>query len=139
MSRFTPTQKLQYSLSIEKMIEETFKCTIPSSLQILELLSWMNWAQSFRREKQDSLPALEQAQSQSQGRKRKHLELEPEIRVPGLECNRTLPEKLMLLSITSPKNIRFCLKLRKMIVEHLDQEKLKSKRVKLESVGYKLD
>ncbi|GKD47988.1 hypothetical protein Tco_1276964 [Tanacetum coccineum] len=34
----------------------------------------------------------EKAPSQSSGRKRKHMELEPKIRVPGLECNRSLPE-----------------------------------------------
>ncbi|GKA53218.1 retrovirus-related pol polyprotein from transposon TNT 1-94 [Tanacetum coccineum] len=39
-----------------------------------------------------ALPAPAQAQSQSSGRKRKHMKLEPEIRIPGLECNRSLPE-----------------------------------------------
>ncbi|GKC98022.1 copia protein [Tanacetum coccineum] len=112
------------------------------------------------------------------------MELEPEIRVPGLECNQTLPENVsfvhnmvikehehgmffidvfgdqafqrmndmhkvdiktlltylvMASNITTPENTRFCLKLRKMIAEHLDQEKLKSKKVKLESVGYKVN
>ncbi|GJS84594.1 retrovirus-related pol polyprotein from transposon TNT 1-94 [Tanacetum coccineum] len=38
-----------------------------------------------------SLTAIE-TPSQSSGRKRKHMELEPEIRVPGLECNRSLPQ-----------------------------------------------
>ncbi|GJX88601.1 retrovirus-related pol polyprotein from transposon TNT 1-94 [Tanacetum coccineum] len=37
-------------------------------------------------------PGLEKDQSQSSGRKRKHMELEPEIKVPGLECSRSLPE-----------------------------------------------
>nr|GEY62777.1 hypothetical protein [Tanacetum cinerariifolium] len=109
---------------------------------------------------------------------------EPEIKVPGLECNRTLPKNIsfvnnmvteefeygmffikvfgdqvfqrmnnmhkvdietlltylvMASNIITPENISICLKLRKMIVEHPDQEKLKSKKVKLESVGYKLD
>ncbi|GKG40137.1 hypothetical protein Tco_0466914, partial [Tanacetum coccineum] len=32
------------------------------------------------------------APSQSSRRKRKHMELEPEIKVPRLECNRSLPE-----------------------------------------------
>ncbi|GJS01912.1 hypothetical protein Tco_0318420 [Tanacetum coccineum] len=41
---------------------------------------------------QSSLPALEQAPSQSLRRKRKHMELEPKIKVPWLECNRSLPE-----------------------------------------------
>nr|GEW54107.1 copia protein [Tanacetum cinerariifolium] len=41
---------------------------------------------------QSALPALvpKQALSESSGRKRKHIELEPEIKVPGLECNRSL-------------------------------------------------
>ncbi|GKE39116.1 hypothetical protein Tco_1462521 [Tanacetum coccineum] len=46
---------------------------------------------------------------------------------------------VMASNITTRENQRFCLKLRKMIADHLDQEKLKSKKVKLESVGYKLD
>ncbi|GJX89708.1 hypothetical protein Tco_0341722 [Tanacetum coccineum] len=43
---------------------------------------------------QSALPAPvpEQAPFESSGRKRKHIELEPEIKVPGLECNRSLPE-----------------------------------------------
>nr|GEW26065.1 hypothetical protein [Tanacetum cinerariifolium] len=46
---------------------------------------------------------------------------------------------VMASNITTSKNIKFCLKLRKLIEKHLDQEKLKSKKVKLESVRYKLD
>ncbi|GKE39860.1 hypothetical protein Tco_1463265, partial [Tanacetum coccineum] len=41
---------------------------------------------------QSALPAPVQAQSQSSGIKKKHMELEHEIRVLGLECNRSLPE-----------------------------------------------
>ncbi|GJX18721.1 hypothetical protein Tco_0221398 [Tanacetum coccineum] len=43
---------------------------------------------------QSALPALVPGQvaSQSSGRKRKHMELEPEIKVLGLECNRSLPD-----------------------------------------------
>nr|GEU66564.1 copia protein [Tanacetum cinerariifolium] len=43
---------------------------------------------------QSTLPAPipKQASSQSSSRKRKHMELEPEIKVSGLECNRSLPE-----------------------------------------------
>ncbi|GJY02350.1 hypothetical protein Tco_0360502 [Tanacetum coccineum] len=92
------------------------------------------------------------------GRKRKHMELEPDIKVPGLECNKSPPEAfqrwndihkvemdfllsylVMASMIKSPENVRFCLKLKKLIVEHPDQEKLQSNRVKLEFVGYKLD
>ncbi|GJT53060.1 hypothetical protein Tco_0988114 [Tanacetum coccineum] len=135
---------------------------------------------------QSALPALalEQALSQSSGRKRKHMELEPEIKVPGMEYNHSLPEGVpfvnnmvieepeyriffidvfsnqafqimsdvnkvrvdslltylvMASNINTLENTRFCLKLRKQIAEHLDQEKLQSNKVKLESVGYKLN
>ncbi|GJW90696.1 hypothetical protein Tco_0168249 [Tanacetum coccineum] len=37
-------------------------------------------------------PIPKQASSQSLGRKRKHTELEPKIKVPGLECDQSLPE-----------------------------------------------
>ncbi|GKD19630.1 hypothetical protein Tco_1208788 [Tanacetum coccineum] len=46
---------------------------------------------------------------------------------------------VMASNITTLENGRFCLKLRKLIANHPDQEKLKSKKVKLESPGYKLD
>ncbi|GKD83809.1 hypothetical protein Tco_1350648 [Tanacetum coccineum] len=103
------------------------------------------------------------------------MKLEPEIRISGLECNRSLPDGVpfvnnmvieepeygmfyidvfgdkafqrkndmhkvdMASNITTPENQRFCLKLRELIRNHHDQEKLKSKRVKLEALGYKLD
>nr|GEV64702.1 hypothetical protein [Tanacetum cinerariifolium] len=41
--------------------------------------------------------------------------------------------------VKSPKNARFSMKPRKLIAEHPDQEKLKSKKVKLEALGYKMD
>nr|GEX42959.1 hypothetical protein [Tanacetum cinerariifolium] len=131
-----------------------------------------------------SAPVTEKDQSQSLGIKRKHMELEPEIRVFGLKCNKSLPEGVLFVNkmvikepeygifftdvfsdqafqrwndihkvrvdslvsylvmasmVKTPKNARFGLKLRKLIVEHLDQEKLKSKKVELEALGYKLD
>ncbi|GJY93863.1 hypothetical protein Tco_0509645 [Tanacetum coccineum] len=110
---------------------------------------------------QSALSAPAQTQSQSSGKKRKHMELEPEIRIPGLECNKSLPEGVpffnnmvieepeydmffndvfvMASNITTPKNQRFCLKLRQLIGNHPNQEKLKSKKVKLEALGYKLN
>nr|GEX00007.1 hypothetical protein [Tanacetum cinerariifolium] len=39
--------------------------------------------------------------------------------------------------VKSLENARFSMKQRKLIAEHLDQEKLKSKKVKLEALGYK--
>ncbi|GJT00840.1 hypothetical protein Tco_0822009 [Tanacetum coccineum] len=41
--------------------------------------------------------------------------------------------------VKSTENARFSIKLRKLIAEHPDQEKLKSKKVKLEALGYKMD
>ncbi|GJY06644.1 hypothetical protein Tco_0373698 [Tanacetum coccineum] len=43
---------------------------------------------------QSALPAHvpKKDQSQSLGKKKKHMELEPKIKVPGLECNRSLPK-----------------------------------------------
>nr|GEX18011.1 hypothetical protein [Tanacetum cinerariifolium] len=41
--------------------------------------------------------------------------------------------------VHSPKNTRFNMKLKKLIAEHPDQEKLKSKKVKLEALGYEMD
>ncbi|GJT82388.1 hypothetical protein Tco_1056730 [Tanacetum coccineum] len=100
---------------------------------------------------QSALPALipKQDQSQSSGRKRKHIELEHDIKVPGLEFNRSPPEGVpfvnnmvieeafqrwndihkvemdslvsylvMASMIKSLENVRFCLKLKKLIVEH---------------------
>ncbi|GJT11247.1 hypothetical protein Tco_0858289 [Tanacetum coccineum] len=57
-------------------------------------------------------PAHEQASSKSSRKKRKHMELEPEIKIPRL----------------------FIMKLRKLIAEHPDQEKLK-----LEALGYEMN
>ncbi|GJW45175.1 hypothetical protein Tco_0073974, partial [Tanacetum coccineum] len=39
----------------------------------------------------------------------------------------------------SPENARFNLKLKTLVVEHPDQEKLKSKKVKLEAIGYEMN
>ncbi|GJV51890.1 hypothetical protein Tco_1447631 [Tanacetum coccineum] len=93
----------------------------------------------------------------SSGRKRKHIKLEPETRIHGLECNRALPKNVSFINnmvIEEPEygifftgefgdqsteNARFSMKLRKLIAEHPDQEKLKSKKVKLEALGYKID
>ncbi|GJY30701.1 hypothetical protein Tco_0414196 [Tanacetum coccineum] len=41
--------------------------------------------------------------------------------------------------VKSPENVRFSMKLRKLIAEHPDQEKLKSKKVKLEALRYNMD
>nr|GEX84904.1 copia protein [Tanacetum cinerariifolium] len=133
---------------------------------------------------QFALPALEQASSQNSERKQKHMKLEPEIRITGLECNRTLPENVPFVNnmvieepeygffftdefgdqvfqrwididkvrmetlvsylvdasmVKSLENAGFNMKLRKLIAEHPDQEKLKSKKVKLEALRYNMD
>ncbi|GKC34101.1 hypothetical protein Tco_1046485, partial [Tanacetum coccineum] len=77
------------------------------------------------------------------------MELEPLVKVPRLECNRSLPEGVgvdslvsylvMALMVKTEENVRFSLKLRKMIADHLDQDKLKSKNVKLEALGYHVE
>nr|GEW59760.1 copia protein [Tanacetum cinerariifolium] len=104
--------------------------------------------------------------------------------MPGLECNRSLPEGIpfvnnmvikepaygifftnvfsdqafqrwndihkvgvdslisylvMASMVKTEENARFSLKLRKLIVDHSDQEKLKSKKVKLEALRYHVD
>nr|GEU98510.1 hypothetical protein [Tanacetum cinerariifolium] len=91
---------------------------------------------------QYALPALvpKQASSQTSRRKRKHMELEPKIKVSGLEC---IPKMgrypqgwngfscmylVMDLMVKTEENARFSLKLRKLTTDHLDQEKLKSKK-----------
>ncbi|GJR80819.1 hypothetical protein Tco_0151604 [Tanacetum coccineum] len=100
------------------------------------------------------------APSQALGRKWKHKELEPKIKVPGLECNRSLPKDqafqrwkdihkvgidslvsylVMALMIKTLENARFSLKLKKLIAGHPDQKKFQSNKVKLEAVGYMLD
>ncbi|GKB82076.1 hypothetical protein Tco_0948971 [Tanacetum coccineum] len=46
---------------------------------------------------------------------------------------------VMASNVKTEENERFSLKLRKLIAEYPDQEKLQSKRVKLEALGYKMD
>nr|GEU61090.1 hypothetical protein [Tanacetum cinerariifolium] len=115
------------------------------------------------------VPVLEQTPSQASRRKRKHMELEPEIKVPRLKCNQSLPKGVpfvnnmvieepeyglfftdvfgdqafkrwndihkvgidnlvsylvMTSMIKTLENARFSLKLKKLIAEHPDQEKL---------------
>nr|GEX51833.1 hypothetical protein [Tanacetum cinerariifolium] len=109
---------------------------------------------------QSALPTPEQALSQTSRRKQKHLKLEPETRIPGLKCNQALLENFSFINnmvieepefgifftdefaasmVKSPENTRFSMKLRKLIAEHPNQEKLKSKKVKLDALGYNID
>ncbi|GJX29412.1 hypothetical protein Tco_0237491, partial [Tanacetum coccineum] len=80
-------------------------------------------------------------------------ELEPEVRIPRLECNRSLPKGVQFVNnqvIEHPENGIFFIDvfsdeafqrmiMRSLIDSHPDKEKLKSKRVKLEVVGYSLN
>ncbi|GJV94041.1 hypothetical protein Tco_1541854 [Tanacetum coccineum] len=131
-----------------------------------------------------SLPTPKQVPSLSSGRKRKAQELEPEVHIPGIECNRSLPEGVqfvnnkviehpenmiffidvfgdeafqrisdinkvdvdtllsclvMATNINTPENKRLCAIMRSMIDSHPDKEKLKSKKIKLEAIGYSLN
>ncbi|PWA66883.1 Copia protein [Artemisia annua] len=131
-----------------------------------------------------SASAIQAASSQPSQRKRKRVVSEPEIKVPGLDCNREIPEgvtfvnnhvleqperglcftdefgnpsfqrwsdidnagvkaMLMYFMMASPiktaENVRFCKDLRAKIEGHPEKNLLKSKRTKLEALGYKLN
>lgn len=126
----------------------------------------------------------ETAPSKASKRKRKQIEMEPEIKVPGLECDRSLPEgitfvnnavleaperglcftdeygslafqrwsnmdkagikaMLMYLMLASPiksdENKRLCQDLEAMINEHPETHLLRSKKAKIENLGYHLN
>ncbi|GJX06371.1 hypothetical protein Tco_0194303 [Tanacetum coccineum] len=85
---------------------------------------------------QSALPAptLEQASSKSSRRNRKHMELEPEVKKSeyGIFFTDVFGDQ----AFQRWNDIH---KLKKLIAEHPDQENLKSKTVKLEALGYKLD
>ena len=117
-------------------------------------------------------------------RKRKHIDSEPETKVPGLDCDRSIPEGitfmnnvvfehperglcfmdeygnpgfqrwsdmdragvkamlvyLMLAShVRCVENQRFCQDLKAMIEEHPEKHLLRSKKAKLEALGYQLN
>nr|GEV27364.1 reverse transcriptase domain-containing protein [Tanacetum cinerariifolium] len=123
--------------------------------------------------KKNKIVAPKQGSSQLLKRKRRRMRLDPELRIPALECNMSLPEGVlfiynvvieepeygmffidvfgdetiqrtndinkvgvdtlitylvMALNITTHENQRFFLKLRKLIADHPEQEKLKSKK-----------
>ena len=129
-------------------------------------------------------PTTGTASSTTTRRKRKHIESEPEIKVPGLDCDRSVPEGitfvnntvlehperglcftdeygdlafqrwsdidkagvtamvtyLMLASpIPSGANQRFCKDLREKIEKHPEKHLLRSKKAKIEGLGYHLN
>ncbi|GJS42948.1 hypothetical protein Tco_0567991 [Tanacetum coccineum] len=75
-------------------------------------------------------PIPKQAPSQTSGRKRKHMELEPKIKVPKdihkVGVDSLVSYLVMALMIKTLENARFSLKLKKLIAENPDQEKLQS-------------
>ncbi|GJU67247.1 hypothetical protein Tco_1253506 [Tanacetum coccineum] len=86
-------------------------------------------------------PVPEQASSQTSGRKRKHMELEPEFKedIHKVGMDSLVSYLVMASMVKTEENARFSLKLRKLIVDQPDQEKLKSKKVKLEALGYHVE
>ncbi|GKC49879.1 hypothetical protein Tco_1072624 [Tanacetum coccineum] len=81
--------------------------------------------------------------------------LEPKVHIPGLECNRSLLEGVQFVNnqvIEHPENGIFFIDVfgdeafqrmsdihKSLIDSHPDKEKPKSKRAKLEAVGYSLN
>ncbi|GJT97878.1 hypothetical protein Tco_1093396 [Tanacetum coccineum] len=57
-----------------------------------------------------SLLVPKQAPSQSSGRKRMHMELEPEIKVPGLDCDRSLPKGVPFVNNMIRPEMKSCLR-----------------------------
>ncbi|GJS58916.1 hypothetical protein Tco_0653700 [Tanacetum coccineum] len=87
-------------------------------------------------------PVTETSKAKCLGRKRKQMELEPET-VIGISLKAVIEAivsyLVMAATVQTVENARFGMNLRKLIADHPDQEKLKSKKVKLEVMGYSLD
>ncbi|GKC25443.1 hypothetical protein Tco_1027593 [Tanacetum coccineum] len=88
--------------------------------------------------------ASEQVPSQISGRKRNVQELEPEAfqrisDIHKVDVETLLSYMVMSSNVNTPANQRLCIVLRSLIDNHPDKEKLKSKKVKFEVVGYSLD
>ncbi|GJV74654.1 hypothetical protein Tco_1506238 [Tanacetum coccineum] len=69
------------------------------------------------------------------------MELEPEIYIVVSEIERVETEtlmgyKMMALNVKSLKNYRFIVLMNRMIDERLEKDKITSKKVKLEALGY---
>ncbi|GJX73607.1 hypothetical protein Tco_0312202 [Tanacetum coccineum] len=78
------TEKVRKSLKLRKHKYERIR-KIPEELGIKSALP-------------APTPAPEHALSKSSRKKRKHMEFEPEIKIPGLECNRALPENVLFVN-----------------------------------------
>nr|GEW60903.1 hypothetical protein [Tanacetum cinerariifolium] len=84
---------------------ETFKKVQDAEHEVLKRESTLKRYERLKKNHeelriQSTLPALvpEQVSSQTLGRKRKHIELEPKIKVPRLECNRSLPKGVLFVN-----------------------------------------
>ncbi|GJT28212.1 hypothetical protein Tco_0908487 [Tanacetum coccineum] len=84
-----------------------------------------------------TLPSCEQVLSLSLGRKRKAIQRISNIH--KVDVDSLLCYMVMAGNIRTPENQKFYVRLNKMIDEHPDKEKLKSKKVKLEALGYSID
>ncbi|GJW12237.1 hypothetical protein Tco_1578064 [Tanacetum coccineum] len=76
-------------------------------------------------------PALEQASSKSSRKKKKHMEVEPEIKIPGLEFNRALPENVLFVNNMVIKEPEYGI--------FFTDEFAQIKKVKLEALGYEMN
>ncbi|GKC82338.1 hypothetical protein Tco_1138055 [Tanacetum coccineum] len=93
-----------------------------------------------------SLPALDKLLSKSQaekGRFKSYVFGDEAFQrmsdIHKVDVDTLLTYLVMASNVNTPANQRFCMVLRSLIDNHPDKEKLKSKRVKLEAVGYSLN
>ncbi|GKB93430.1 hypothetical protein Tco_0979567 [Tanacetum coccineum] len=84
-------------------------------------------------------PAPEQASSRSSGRKRKHMELEPETRIPGLECNRALPENVPFVNNMVIEEPEYGIFFTDEFGDQAFQRWSDIDKVGMEALGYKMD
>nr|GEX27341.1 concanavalin A-like lectin/glucanase domain-containing protein [Tanacetum cinerariifolium]GEZ74310.1 concanavalin A-like lectin/glucanase domain-containing protein [Tanacetum cinerariifolium] len=61
------------------------------------------------------------------------------IDIHNVDVDSLLSYMVVAGNIRTPENQRFCVRLKNMIDEHLDKEKITSKKVKLEALGYYMD
>nr|GEZ78956.1 hypothetical protein [Tanacetum cinerariifolium] len=85
---------------------------------------------------QFSLPSLvlEQASSQTLRRNRKHIKLEPGVKVPGLECNRSLPEGVPFVNYMVIKEPEYGISLQMYLVIRHSKDGMISTRIKPETI-----
>ncbi|GKD73443.1 hypothetical protein Tco_1331725 [Tanacetum coccineum] len=89
MLKSIPTPSLQYSLCTGIMKKRNFDVHNPFKLADFGITELDKFGPIIQKKKNTIVKDLMTSLGK---RKRKHMELEPEIKVPGLECNRSLPE-----------------------------------------------